>query len=46
MSKTMGAKAVDVLQDRTGAVQNGRPQQLRTATVVERVDASTNACDL
>ena len=41
MSKTMGAKASDVLQDKTVAIQIGRLQLLCTATVVERVDAST-----
>jgi hypothetical protein len=38
----MGAKASEVLQDKTGAVQNER-RKLSTASVVERVDASTNA---
>lgn len=45
MSKTMGTKASEVLQNKTGAIQTG-DQLLRTATVVERVDASTNARDL
>jgi len=42
MSKTMGAKASEVLRDKRGAVQK-RTSQPRTVFVVKRVDASTNA---
>jgi hypothetical protein len=42
MSKTMGAKASDVLQDKTGAVQTGDDGNFAPQLLLERVDASTS----